>query len=345
VSISVSQRVGQTDLLRTRYLHGIVSGVCCNGIFFNGKESYSSYVFTVESLLARLTRNRCNGSYYKKSVIDVISELLSPYEINPNFSDDYIKINDYSKNGRFEQTGSSDYDFLQSLLPMYGISYTFVHPEMPEKALSTAELFFSCGDRFPLPLIKYSDGLPADETPAFDFLKADDSQNIGKMDSLRIEQKSGKTGLVFNTTYPAKSYGNAEWKRGQTEIKEKVVNYTSLFHAFEPNTTDEEVNSAVNLMLDARYRNFELENENWTGSASNLVLVPGTVFELSHFYGASDNKNITGLVTASNLHVRSVWPQDIAVNPEAAKSGELSEVKFNCINYAGGTNRRFCRNI
>jgi hypothetical protein len=85
-----------------------------------------------------------------------------------------------------------------------------------------------------------------------------------------------------------------------------------------------------------------LAHENWTGRAENILLLPGLIFELGHFYGSKDNSRITALVTASRLRVRSLWPKDMAAPPQDAETGELAEMSFGAVDWGKDSAKRFC---
>jgi hypothetical protein len=95
-------------------------------------------------------------------------------------------------------------------------------------------------------------------------------------------------------------------------------------------------------ILDARFRYLELAKVSWTGKAANLLLMPGALFEMAHFYGLNDQNPITALVTSAKTRVRAVWPERLAVKHEDARAGETVETEFACINYAADIDRRFC---
>jgi hypothetical protein len=68
--------------------------------------------------------------------------------------------------------------------------------------------------------------------------------------------------------------------------------------------------------------------------------MPGLIFELGHFYGSRDSGRLTALVKESRLHIRALWPGDMA-RPDT-ETGELAEVEFGAANWGGDSVKRLC---
>jgi hypothetical protein len=90
---------------------------------------------------------------------------------------------------------------------------------------------------------------------------------------------------------------------------------------------------------------FMIAREKLTGGTENILIMPGISFELGHFYGARDAALFTALVTGSHLHVRALWPRDLAAPPADAETGELAQVEFNAADWGKDSNKRYCRNM
>jgi uncharacterized protein involved in type VI secretion and phage assembly len=270
---------------------------------------------------------------------------LKNNRIPASFPDAYIKRNDYSKRLMFNQSETADFDFIARILFNYGLSFTSIHPAVSEDSTGTAELVFSDGNSFPAPVLEYSDGREVPQTTLFDFIQPDEAQNIWKMDSFHIENTIGVNGLRLSAVYPEFNYGNEDWKTGEIGGDKRCVTYNRLFTGYERGTPKDEIDADVQQVISARFRSLELAKTRWTGTAANISLMPGCIFELVHFTGVKNEDTITALVTSAKTHVRAVWPEYLAVKPEAGQIGELTELEFTCMNYAAGVERRFCGNL
>jgi uncharacterized protein involved in type VI secretion and phage assembly len=346
ISLSISQVLRDTDVKRTRYLHGIVTTVAVEGCLFSGRgQKCYRYTLTIESELAWLRFNARNGVYYRQSPVDAVETVLIQNHITALFPDTYIKRNEYSNRLMFNQNGISDLDFIGNILFTYGISFTCVHPAAPEDAVGAADLIFSDGSSFPVPVVEYSDGREVPETAQFDFILGDQNSELWKMDAFRMENRIGVDGIEVIAAYPEFNYGNEEWKAGEIGADQRSITYNRLFSGYERGTAAEEIDADMERILAARFRTFELAKRSWTGKADNLLLMPGALFELAHYYGEDDDGVITALVSAAKTHVRAVWPESLAVKPELTQIGELAETEFACIDYAAGVERRFCGSL
>ncbi|MDR1251191.1 MAG: phage late control D family protein [Treponema sp.] len=342
ISLSLSQKLGDAKTTRTRYLHGIVTEVRNAGVFSNGraKDCYS-YVFVIEPEIARLRFTRLSASYYRVNPTDIFDALLDKYGLNARIEGNYCSRSKYSKNLLFDQSEKPDLDFLTSIAGLYGISFTFVHPQTQAKALGSAVLYFSDGEKFPLSDIGYSDKRKDPPILSFDFLSAAEGQNIWKMDRWVMTQTIGVDGLKLSASYPNANYGSDQWKLGKTENGSRYLNYHSFFHSYERQTELAEVDKDIALILEAKRRAAAQAKARWTLGAANLALRPGIVLELRHFYGMKDGDCITALVTGTRLRHRVRWPADLAVRLEDSV-GELSEVQGDCMDWGSTAEKRFC---
>lgn len=345
ISLVVSQVLRDAVTMRKRYLHGVITAAAVDGLFSGGEQNCYRYSLTIESELARLRYNARSAAYYKQSPVDAVEAVLTNNHISAQFPDSYIKRNEYSKRLMFNQNGISDIEFIGNILFTYGLSFTSVHPAAGDNAVAAADLVFTDGKSFPVPALEYSDSREAPETAQFDFIRAAETQNTWKMDAFRMENSIGVDGIEVSAAYPEFNYGNEEWKAGEPGADKRSLTYNRLFTGYERGTPKEEIDADMKQILDARFRYFELAKAGWTGKAANLLLMPGALFELAHFYGLGDQSRITALVSAAKTHVRAVWPERLAVKTEDARAGETVETEFACINYAAGVERRFCGTI
>jgi hypothetical protein len=275
-------------------------------------------------------------------LLDAVEAVLYNNRIAVQFPDSYIKRDEYSKHLMFNQNGVSDIEFIGNILFTHGLSFTSVHPAVSEDAVGGADLIFSNGNSFPAPVFEYSDNRETPETAQFDFVRANEAQDTWKMDAFCMENSIGVDGIEVSAAYPEFNYGNEEWKAGDPGANKRSLTYNRLFTGYERGTPKEEIDADMKQILDARFRYLELAKMSWTGKAANLLLMPGALFELAHFYGLDDESRITALVSSAKTRVRAVWPERLAVKHEDARAGETVETEFACINYAAGVEQRFC---
>jgi hypothetical protein len=274
---------------------------------------------------------------------DIFEAILGKYKLKAVIQEDYLSRRVFGKNLMFDQSGTSDLDFLKGIAELYGISFTFTHPEVTEGALGEAELYFSEGKKFPLSSIVYSDNRTESPIAAFDFLSAAEGQSIWKMDSWDMTAAIGFDGSRLNASYPNANYGSDQWKWGKTSEGDRYVLQDRLFHGYDRRAETGEIDDDIAMILAARQRAAEIGKSSWKGGAANLALRPGLILELSHFYGTKDRDRITALVTGTRLHHRSVWPANLAVRLEGS-GGEIGEVLCECIDWGSGAEKRFCAN-
>jgi hypothetical protein len=338
VSLSLTQRLADERTYRTRWLHGIVSAVECGGIITGaGKQDCYLTVLTIEPALARLRHTLHSESFSRLNPADIAERILARSGIEGFFAEDYIDRRKYGQHLLFVESDESRLDFLERILRLYGLSYTFRHPKAEASQLKDEELYFSDGERFPVSDVAYSDNRKVPAVKRFDFLSKDEGQSLWKMDGWTMESCIGMDGINLSAPYPESSRRNYEWRRGTGS---RFYDYTSQFHAYERGTMEAEVDADLKLILDASYLALHLAKTSWEGAAENLELLPGVMLELAHFYGSGDKDLITALVTGSWLRARTVWPADMAAPPEAAQ-GELVELRISCIDFGRDSQKRF----
>ncbi|MDR2743032.1 MAG: phage late control D family protein [Treponema sp.] len=344
ISLSFTQKLGDAKTGRTRYLHGIVTGVRSTGVFSNGKvKDCYSYVLIIEPELARLTFTQLTAPYYRMNPVDIFEAILDKYGLKARIEQNYISQTKYGKNLLFNQSETSDLDFLRGIAGLYGISFTFVHPKTQAGALGVADLYFSDGEQFPLSDVVYSDKQEEPRVVSFDFLGFDEGQHTWKMDSWAMTKTIGFEGFKLNATYPNANYGSDQWKWGKTDKGDRYVSYSRLFHGYDRQSGTAEVDDDITLILQVRRRVEEAAKSRWTAGAANLALRPGLILELRHFYGMQDRENITALVTNTRLHHRVRWPATLAVRMEDT-GGEITEVQGECMDWGSAAEKRFCPN-
>jgi uncharacterized protein involved in type VI secretion and phage assembly len=343
VSLSVLQGLSGGLVTRCRYLHGIITGIASPGIVSGGeKTNCYHHVITIESELARLRYTRLTHPYYRKTPPDIIEEILAKYQIRGQFTDSFVNRSAYSKSLKFDQVNVSDLDFMQYLMDLYGLSWTSVHGPVSKNSLGNAELYFTEGNRFPQPFYEYSDKRKVPEIESFDFASYDEKQNVWKLKGWRMENVIGVEGMEINAAYPETNFGSREWRWGENDPGKRFHSYNSLFHGYEQRTAAGEIDRDIKKILEARRLSVLLARERWSGRAENIIIMPGLIFELGHVYGSGDTKRLTALVTESRLHVRSLWPADMAALPDDAETGELTAVEFGAADWGKDSEKRFC---
>lgn len=343
ISLRISQTLEDGKTKRTRWVHGIITGIKSSGFFGSGTDGCYGHALTIEPALARLRFTQSTESFYQKTPAETIKAMLDKHALGAQFPPEYFK-RVYSKKLMFEQHGTSDLDFIQGILNLYGISFTFQHKKAPQAALGEDALFFTEGDVFPVSDFAYSDKRTIPPVGQFDFQTSREEQNIWKMDAWTMTDAIGVDGLKLNAAYPNANYGADNWSAGITERGKRCLTYTHIFHGYRQDTDTQEIDGDIDLTLQAWYRSRQIAKSCWTGEALNLLLTPGCVFNLSRFYGNADKAKISALVSAAVLHCRTVWPSTLGVSPRGTEAGEALTVKAQCMNYSGETDKRFVSN-
>jgi len=342
-SIIVSQRLTGGSVTRSRYVHGIITGVAHLGVAGGESKSCFRYKIIIESELIRLGHTKLNSPWYRKTPPAIIEEICSRYGIRAHFSEQFINQSSFSKNSMFEQSGVSDLDFIRYLAAMYGISWSFVHEKSDPGNIGTAALYFSEGWLFPSPLYDYSVKRDVPEVERFDFINFNEGQNIWKMNKFRMENTIGIDGMEVTASYPQNNSGSHEWRWGLTGHGKKYHSYGSLFHGYNKGASMSEIDADIKRSLEAYRMTFALEKENRKGEAENIALMPGLILELRHFYGQQYEKTVTALITDSRLRVRVLWPRDLVSPPVDGEPEEISQVEFNAKDWGKDSGKRFCR--
>jgi hypothetical protein len=341
ISVSLTQKAGIGDVLRTRYLHGIVTGARCAGVLSDGqKKDCYQYVLTVEPELARLKFTQLTAPFYRTNPPEIFETILKKYGLEVRIEQNYISRTKYGKTLLFDQANASDFGFICSMAKLYGISFTFVHPQASATALSAATLYFSDGEKFPRSDVVYSDKRKEPDVVSFDFLSAREAQSQWKMNAWTVGQTIGFDGFKLYAPYPNATYGSDTWKWGKTELGDRYISQWRLFHNYERETENSEVDKDIKLLLEVQRLTTEQDKVRWTAEAENLALRPGLILELGHFYGKKDPDIMTALVTDITLRHRARWPVDLAAAEDPG--GELTEVRGSCVDWGKDAEKRFC---
>jgi hypothetical protein len=340
ISLTISQTLGDGKTKRTRWLHGIVTGIKSSGFFGSSTNGCYSHVLTIEPALARLRFTQATESYYLKTPAETIKAVLDKHGIGAQFPVEYFK-REYSHKLMFEQHSFSDLDFIQGILRLYGLSFTFQHTKCPPNALGESRLFFTEGDVFPLSDWAYSDNRKTSGTQHFDFQISQEEQGIWKMETWSMRDAIGVEGLELTAAYPNANYGSDKWRVGVTQRGKRYLNYSHIFHGYQRDTPTQEIDADIAFTLEAWYCSQQLAKSRLMGEAPNLVLMPGCVFDLSHFYGKEDKGKIAVLVSAASLQCRTAWPSSLGTAPQGGETGEVLTVKVQGMNYSDAVDKRF----
>lgn len=343
-TLTITQRLDDAKTTRTRYFSGIVTAISHAGVFYSSdKQDCFCYRLTIEPEMSRLRHVVRKVSYTRKTPLDVIAEMLSEYGIVPNFSEEFISRRPFNAFCIYNQETEADYRFLKRLLGLYGLSFMFRHKKAPAGAPGETELYFSAGELFPDGAdIFYSDGRALPSVSDFDFRSSDEARNLWKLDRWTMENKTGFDGVLLQESYPNANVGSGGWKAGKTNPGDRRRIYTKHFHSYVREIPKEMVDADVGLILSAQLRAFEIRREIGRGAAENILLTPGRLIRIRHFYGPRDAGVLQAMVTKSTLHCRSKWPQSFAVSPEMKAEQEKIEAVFETMNYGPQAVKRFC---
>jgi hypothetical protein len=161
------------------------------------------------------------------------------------------------------------------------------------------------------------------------------------MNAWVMGQTIGFDGFRLSASYPNAAYGSETWKWGSIGTGERYANQRQLFHGYERETPNSDVDRDVALILEARHRTTEQAKARWTASAENLALRPGLILKLGHFYGKNDTEGITALVTGATLLHKARWPVDLAAAAEDS-GAETTAVEGTCVDWGERAVKRFC---
>jgi hypothetical protein len=339
----VSQGFSGGLATRSRYFHGIITGIASPGLVSSGERSncYRQSI-TIESELARLRHTRHTRPYYRRTPPDIIEEILAHHQIKGQFADSFVDRSSYSKNLKFDQENASDLDFIYYLMDLYGLSWTGVHGPAAHNGLGSAELYFTEGNRFPRPFCEYSDRRKIPDIESLDFVNYDEKRGVWKLEGWRMEEEIGVEGMEINASYPETNRGSREWRWGETGPGKRCHSYNSLFHDYERGIPAGEIDGDLQKILEARRLSLLSARKKWSGRAEHIGIMPGLLFEVGHFYGSGDAERFTALARATRLHVRALWPADMAAAPENAETGELTEVAFDAADWGKDAEKRWC---
>ena len=342
VTVTITQRLADGKTKRTRFFHGIVTAVAHNGVFYSSdKTDCFSYRLTIESELSVLRHVVRKTAYNNKTPIDVIGEMLADYGMSPRFAEDYISRKPFATDCIYNQTATTDYAFLKHLLALYGLSFTFKHPQVKNGGLGRAELYFSAGEHYPERTdFVYSDGRAPVAIEEFDFRLSDEPRNLWRLNEWAMTRRQGFDGVMLQETYPNSNIGSDKWKVGLTDAGNRRRVYTEHFHSYVRNIEKSKIDADVDLILQAQYRAFQIDKDVWAGKSDNLLCVPCKRFRIAHFYGQRNADVISGMVVKSVLHCHAKLPSALSAVSDFQSDKEVVEIGFSAMNCAGET--RFC---
>jgi hypothetical protein len=342
ISVIIREKLVGGNVYRVRCLHGIVTAAAVTGVFCGGtKSDCYTYIFTIEPSLALLKFTRFTAPFYKMNPASITEKILEKYNIGVQIKDDYLSRDKFGKNLMFNQSDTSDFDFIDVMTRLYGISFMFTHPIVSSGTLGQANLYLSSGEKFPVSGLAYSAKRSENEILQFDFLGANEDANMWRMRKFHVTNSVGLDGFKVEAMYPDRNCGSTQWKAGKNGTGDRYVTYTGLFHGYEVGTETQEIDDDIKMILDAKTCAANIAKLHITGEAENIAVRPGVVLELHHFYGKTDGAVNTVLVTGIKLRRRALWPADLAVQLDN-EDKEISEVQFDGIDWGKSAVKRFC---
>jgi hypothetical protein len=342
ISVIIREKLVDSSVYRIRCLHGIVTTAAVTGVFCGGtKSDCYTYIFTIEPSLALLKYTCFTAPFYKMNPASITEKILEKYKIGVQIKDDYLSRDKFGKNLMFNQSKTSDFEFIDKMTRLYGISFMFTHPVVSSGTLGQADLYLSSGQKFPVSGFAYSAKRNENEVLQFDFLGTKEDANMWRMRKFHVTNGVGVNGFKVDATYPDKNYGSPQWKVGKNGTGDPYFTYTALFHGYEVGTDTQEIDNDMKMILDAKICAANIAKLHITGEAENIAVRPGVVLELHHFYGKTDGAVNTVLVTGIKLRRRALWPADLAVKLDD-EDKEISEVQFDGIDWGKSAVKRFC---
>lgn len=332
----------QKDAKNPRFVSGYVTHVqqqgVITGINSNGKiVSYYRFVITVEPKLAVLKYSIRNRAYNECLLSSVFQKVINgdhgiAYNICGNgFS------KEYQGGCIYNQNSISDYDFIQFLLKMYGISFIFKFDDSfePKLFLTEGEVFSTAKDK--------KDYDNEAEIKLNMFSKNGDK---GVLNRFQINTQPVFENFVLHETYPnSNESGSSNWFQGKKDELRYSCEFDTHFHGYIRSISHDAVNKDIALILEAKKLAQDCQKVEYVGLASDIDLIPGRLFALTGFAGDDDKSTIFGRVIKINLHARAKWPNDyfrlVEVEQEERPMEGKIFIEFNAMDFSN--KQRYCR--
>lgn len=125
-AVGIRSRVSNSDPWENRYIHGIVSRLTCLGEVNDpaGNGTKSRYRLNIVPKLWFLTQNRSCRIFQSQSIPDIVTTVLSEYDIAAVWASDEPR-GVYPSPEFCVQYNESDFAFISRLMEEYGIFYFF----------------------------------------------------------------------------------------------------------------------------------------------------------------------------------------------------------------------------
>ncbi|MCQ2966227.1 MAG: phage late control D family protein [Alphaproteobacteria bacterium] len=333
----------QIDAKDSRFVSGYVTHVqqqgVITGVNAQGTQiSYYRFVITIEPKLAVLKYTVRNRSYNDCQVSSVFQKVVKdehdiPYSICGN-----TLAKQYQKGCIYNQNGISDYDFIQFLLKMYGVSFIFKFDDSFEP-----KLFFTEGEGFSTVKDKKKD---KDNEAEIKLKMVFQGEDKGGVERFQINSQPVFENFVLQESYPnSNESGSSNWYQGKKDQLNYSYEFDTHFHGYNRSISHDEVNKDVALILEARKTAEKCKAIEYEGVAQELDIIPGRLFALSGFRGKDDKSTILGRVIKTDLHARANWPSEYIRPFEVEQVERPSEqkivVKFSAIDFS--EKQRYCR--
>lgn len=325
-----------------RYVSGFVTHVQQQGVIMGVNAqgtivSYYRFVITIEPKLAVLKYTIRNRAYNDCQVTSIFQKIINkehgiPYNICANsFKKEYLNGCIYNQNS------ISDYEFIQFLFHMYGISFVFKFDDSfePKLFLTEGEVYSTAKDK-----------KDYDNEAEIKLNMFSTNGEKGVLDQFQINSQPIFENFVVHESYPnSNESGSSNWFQG---IKDELTyshEYDTHFHGYIRSISHGDVNKDIALILEAKKIAEKSKAIEYVGVAGEIELIPGRLFSLSGFGGKDDKAIISGRVTKTDLHARAKWPSDYFRPIEVEQANKPMEqkivVKFSAVDFAD--KQRFCK--
>ncbi len=288
---------------------------------------------TLEPEAAALKYVRRTLDYPDTTPLKTVQSVFRRHGISAVIDSKYITAEKYSGGLRFFQRDETDFDFVRRIMARYGISFFFRHETAGQEML-----YLSDGNAYPGTCAFEFTGYPADqqnqlaaqaENGVFDF------SMISADTAFPIKQFSASVGIGTdavkgNFLHPLESRTiHAENGDGSSVY---LSDRTPADHGND--IDDDTVSASADCAAEAQGRAFRLEQDDWHGTTSLLLPVPGEILKIRSFYRAQPDDPP---VTVKILH------SELSVTLDDSTDAGVFELSFHCMDYAeDAQDRRFC---
>jgi hypothetical protein len=287
----------------------------------------------------------------------------------------------YSSKLMYDQIDQTDYEFISSLMAMYGLSYCFAHP-ISSKYAGLSQLYLSSGYTFPHPgdttkynallQTKTSDTIPAlgdadpawetwdttgwsnyTDTPALDWAIESSNDDLSKqaLSKWSIEGRIGTDRVLLDSPYPnGELRTGSAWAVGGADSTERFTHHNRFFHAYRRDAATTDVDADVAKILAAEQCAEACAQTVWSGKTANMLVCPGERVTVSNGGPDASGTPLTVRVTAIELVAQENWNSNYGmivdgdfIDPETLDDYGYVEVNFTAQKVAADAEtNRYC---